>query len=126
MKSPCKFHVNETTFQCRKAGKENSLERKHEIIRFTLLIAIFFSIRTLWECNLAASKEKRWSSKSDVLKVLFPGKGKITNRLLSDHGLVIYPMSGNNATLKIDFTDPRKRSFVRSFLYTGSEMIHLP
>ena len=40
--------------------------------------------------------------------------------------LVIYPMSGNNATLKIDFTDPRKRSFVRSFLYTGSEMIHLP
>ena len=40
--------------------------------------------------------------------------------------LVIYPMSGNNAMLKIDFTDPRKRSFVRSFLYTGSEMIHLP
>ena len=23
-------------------------------------------------------------------------------------GLVIYSMSGNNATLKIDFTDPRK------------------
>ena len=40
--------------------------------------------------------------------------------------LVIYHMSGNNATLKIDFADPRKRSFVRSFLYTGSEMIHLP
>ena len=40
--------------------------------------------------------------------------------------LVIYPMSGNNAMLKIDFTDPRKRSFVRSFLYTGSEMMHLP
>ena len=42
------------------------------------------------------------------------------------NGLVIYPMSGNNATLKVDFTDPKKRSFVRSFLYTGSEMIHLP
>ena len=24
------------------------------------------------------------------------------------HRLVIYPMSGNNAMLKIDFTDPRK------------------
>ena len=31
--------------------------------------------------------------------------------------LVIYPMSGNNATLKIDFTDPRKRSFVRNLFY---------
>ena len=28
--------------------------------------------------------------------------------------LVIYPMLGNNATLKIDFTDPRNRDFVRS------------
>ena len=29
--------------------------------------------------------------------------------------LMIYPMSGNNATLKIHFTDPRKRNFVRIF-----------
>ena len=43
-----------------------------------------------------------------------------------DLRLVIYPVSGNNATPKTDFTDPWKRSFVRSFLYTGSEMIHLP
>ena len=43
-------------------------------------------------------------------------------------GLVIYPLSGNNATLKIDFTDPGKRNFVCNLLYlldTGSEMIHL-
>ena len=31
--------------------------------------------------------------------------------------LVIYPMSGNNVTLKIDFTDPRKRNFVRNLFY---------
>ena len=30
--------------------------------------------------------------------------------------LVIYPMSGNNTTLKIDFTDPRNRNFVCSFV----------
>ena len=40
--------------------------------------------------------------------------------------LVIYPMSGNNATLKTDFTHPRKRNFVRDLFYildAGSEMI---
>ena len=44
------------------------------------------------------------------------------------HRLVIYPMSGNNATLKIDFTDPRKGNFVSNLFYilNGSEMIHLP
>ena len=48
-------------------------------------------------------KEKRGSAKSDVSKVLFPDKGKITNRRL-----VIYPMPGNNAALRINFTDLRK------------------
>ena len=49
--------------------------------------------------------------------------------LLHCKRLVIDPMSGNNATLKIDFTDPRKRNFVRNLFYildAGSEMIHLP
>ena len=31
--------------------------------------------------------------------------------------LVIYPMPGNNATLKFDFTDPRKRNFVSNLFY---------
>ena len=39
--------------------------------------------------------------------------------LLPGCRLVIYPMSGNNVTLKIDFTDPRKRNFVRNLFFTG-------
>ena len=31
--------------------------------------------------------------------------------------LVIYPMPGNNAPLKIDFTDPKTRSFIRNLFY---------
>ena len=48
------------------------------------------------------------------------------NMMHSPFWLVIYLMSGNNATLKFDFTDPRIRNFLKSFLYAGSEMIHLP
>ena len=45
--------------------------------------------------TLAAPKREARSAKPDVSKVLFPDIGKITNLL------VIYPMSGNNATLKM-------------------------
>ena len=30
---------------------------------------------------------------------------------------VIYPMPGNNAPLKIDFTDPKTRSFIGNLFY---------
>ena len=51
---------------------------------------------------------------------------------VSIYCLVIYPMSGNNATLRIDFTDfdstdsTEKIKFrSQSFWYTGSEMMQL-
>ena len=41
---------------------------------------------------------------------------RFQNRVYSPR-LVIYPMSGNNPTLKIEFTDPRKRNFLRNLFY---------
>ena len=41
--------------------------------------------------------------------------------------LVIYPISGNNATQKIDFTDRENEVSCNLFyILVGSEMIHLP
>ena len=57
----------------------------------------FFHKNTVAESETPSQlqKEKRGSAKSDVSKVLFLDIGKI-------------PVTGNNATLKIDFTDLRK------------------
>ena len=65
----------------------------------------FFHKNTVAESETPSllQKRKRGSAKSDVSKVLFLDIGKI-------------PMPGNNATLKIDFTDLRKWNFVRSLV----------
>ena len=94
---------------------KDSLERKHEIICF-MFRNTFFHKNTVGEGsaqNLQCTKKKCGSAKSDVSKVLFPDIGKITK-----HWLVIYPMPGNNATLRINFTDLRKWNFVRSLFET--------
>ena len=40
--------------------------------------------------------------------------------------LLIYPMFRNNATLKIDFTDPWKRNFVRNLFYKNTFSMEHP
>ena len=63
--------------------KTNSLEREHKIISI-MFRNNFFHKNTVGGSKVPVllQKEKRRSVKSDVLKVLFPDIGKITNRLL--------------------------------------------
>ena len=60
----------------------NSFDRERENIYF-VFHNNFFHKNTVGECETPSllQKEKRWSAKSDVSKVLFPDIGKITNQL---------------------------------------------
>ena len=67
-------------FPVKRQEKTNSLVRKHKFIRFTFRNDLLRK-NTVAESGAPSllQKEKRRSAKFDVLKVLFPDIGKITN-----------------------------------------------